>query len=229
VDRNLQVAGPATSVDNPPTASGYVWNATGIAPVPQITLPKFVWDINKYLDKGVTVFNHATWAQFDTWYQANDSALYGAHFVDDIGSYTINMDKVTLDGDFVLAFRGDLEVRGTPSGVTDPALAPATVVIAGVEPTSDVKMANSANSVEGQIHHLIYAGGTFGASSQTTIYGAMYGSKDVSSNRLEIHFRPPNVSAVAGFEFDPALADSFIPRPGVWREIPPDAPGCTLP
>ncbi len=229
VGRNLQVAGPSTTVDTPPTAAGYVWNATGIAPVPQISLPNFVWDPTKYTDAGVTVFNHATWAQFDTWYQANDSALTGAHFVNDPGSFTLNMDKAILAGDFVLAFKGDLEVRGTPNGVSDPALAPATVVIAGVEPTSDVTMANSANSVEGQIHHLIYAGGTFGASSQTTIYGAMYGDKDVSSNRLEIHFRPPSVSAVAGFEFDPALADAFIPRPGTWRETPPDALGCTVP
>ena len=229
VGRNLQVAGPVTSVDNPPTAAGYVWNATGIGPVPQISLPKFVWDPTKYTNAGVTVTNHATWAQFDTWYQANESALSGAHFVNDSGSFTLNMDKAILDDDFVLVFKGDLEMRGTPNGISDPTKAPVTIVIAGAEPTSDVKMANSANSVKDQIHHLIYAGGTFGASSQTTIYGAMYGDKDVSSNRLEIHFRPPSVSAVAGFEFDPALADSFIPRPGTWREIPADAPGCTLP
>ncbi len=90
-------------------------------------------------------------------------------------------------------------------------------------------LANSSNSIKDQVHHLIYAGGTFGASQQTTISGAMYGDRDASSNRLEIHFRPPSTSAIAGFTFDPALADSFIPRPGTWREKPPDALGCTLP
>ena len=92
----------------------------------------------------------------------NDSALTGAHFVNDTGSFMLDMGGAILDTDFVLAFKGDLELRGTPSGVSDPSAAPVTVVIAGVQPDSDVKLANSANSVEGQVHHLIYAGGTFG-------------------------------------------------------------------
>jgi hypothetical protein len=229
VGRNLQVAGPASSVTDPPSASSYVWNATGIQPVPPIGLPQFVWVAGTYAAKGLTEYTHNTWADFDTWYNANDSALTGAHYVEDTGSYTLRMDGATLDTDFVLAFEGDLELRGTPSGVSDPAVAPVTVVIAGVEPTSDVSLAQTSNSIEGQVHHLIYAGGTFAAAQQTTIYGAMYGNQDDSANRLEIHFRPPSDLSISGFTFDPALADSFIPRPGVWREIPPDALGCTLP
>ena len=228
VGRNLAVAGPSSSVTDPPSASGYVWDATGIPPVPPIILPKFEWQPANY--SGVLdIFIHASWTEFETWYDANDSALTGAHFVNDVGFYMLDMGGATLDGDFVLAFKGDLELRGTPSGVSDPDLAPVTVVLAGVQPDSDIKLANSANSVEGQVHHLIYAGGTFGASQQTTIYGAMYGDKDVSSNRLEIHFRPPSDVSTQGFIFDPSLADLFIPRPGVWREIPPDAMTCTLP
>jgi hypothetical protein len=228
VGRNLQVAGASSTVADPPSAAAYVWNATGIQPVPPIGLPAFVWDPAKY-SATMTVYNHASWAQFATWYNANKMALGGAHFVNDTGSFTLEMGGTKLSGDFILAFKGDLELKGTPNGVTNPALAPVTVVIAGVESTSDVTLSNSSNSIEGQVHHLIYAGGTFNAIQQTTIYGAMYGNKDESSNRLEIHFRPPNTSAIAGFTFDPALADSFIPRPGTWRETPADALGCTLP
>ncbi len=230
VGRDLTVAGPSSSVTDPPSAAAHIWNATGIPPVPPIALPLFVWAPSKYIDAGMTPVNtYNTWADFEAWYNANDDALSGAHFVNDTGSYTLDMGGVTLDGDFVLAFKGDLEVRGTPSGVSDPAVAPATVVIAGVRADSDVTLGVSANSIEDQVHHLIYAGGTFGATQQTTIYGAMYGHEDVSSNRLEIHFRPPNTSSIAGFTFDPALADLFLPRPGIWRETPADALGCTLP
>ncbi len=229
VGSNLQVQGPSSSVTDPPSAAGYIWNAAGIPPVPQIQLPSFAWVSGAYAAKGLTEYTYNTWAEFDTWYTANDSALTGAHYVKDTGFYTLDMGGATLDSDFVLAFKGDLELRGTPSGVSDPALAPVTVVIAGVDSTSDVTLANSSNSIDGQVHHLIYAGGEFGASQQTTIYGAMYGDKDVSSNRLEIHFRPPSDASISGFTFDPALADSFLPRPGIWREIPPDALGCTLP
>jgi len=228
VGRNLTVAGPVSSVTDPPSAAGYVWDATGIAPVPPILLPTFEWQPAKY--SGIMdVYVHASWADFETWYNGHRSNLDGAHFVNDGSSYVLDMGGVTLDGDFVLAFKGDLELRGTPSGVSDPDLAPVTVLLAGVQPDSDIKLANNANSVEGQVHHLIYSGGTFGASQQTTIYGAMYGNKDVSSNRLEIHYRPPTATSTEGFVFDPSLADLFIPRPGVWREIPPDPLGCTLP
>jgi len=232
VGRDLIVNGPATSVIDPPAvpshAAAHIWNATGIPPVPPIALPTFQWQPAKY--SGIMdVHIHTSWADFETWYNANDSALAGAHFVNDTGSFTLDMAGATFDGDFVLAFKGDLELRGTPSGVSDPALAPVTVVIAGAQSDSDVKLASSANSVEGQVHHLIYAGGTFGAGQQTTIYGAMYGNQDVSTNRLEIHFRPPTTQSTQGFVFDPSLADTFMPRPGIWREIPADAPGCTLP
>lgn len=231
VGRNLQVAGASSTVSDPPSASAIVWNATGIPPVPSIALPLFVWNQNTYLDAGMTATEYDSWTDFTDWYDDNKNALTGAHYVKTAHAtqYTLNMGGVKLAGDFVLAFKGDLELKGTPNGVTDPALAPVTVVIAGVEPTSDVTLTNSSNSIEGQVHHLIYSGGTFSAGQQTTIYGAMYGNKDVSSNRLEIHFRPPSTSSIVGFTFDPALADSFIPRPGTWRETPADALGCTLP
>jgi hypothetical protein len=231
VGRNLQVVGASSTVADPPSAAAYVWNATGIQPVPPLGLPAFVWNPETYLKAGMTATAYDNWNDFTEWYNDHKNALTGAHYVKNAGPdpYTLNMGGVKLAGDFVLAFKGDLELKGTPNGVTNPALAPVTVVIAGIESTSDVTLSNSSNSIEGQVHHLIYAGGTFNASQQTTIYGAMYGDMDTSSNRLEIHFRPPSTSAIAGFAFDPALADLFIPRPGTWRETPADALGCTLP
>ena len=71
VGRTLQVAGPASSVTNPPSASSYVYNATGIPPVPKITLPKFFWNATTYTDQGLATTVYNTWGDFLVWYNTN--------------------------------------------------------------------------------------------------------------------------------------------------------------
>ena len=88
--------------------------------------------------------------------------------------------------------------------------------------SSDIMFAQAASSIENVVHHLVLTKGDFGAANQTTIYGAVYGANDVSTNRLEVHFRPPPDSIIDGFGFDVAAADQFRPIPGVWRETPPE-------
>ena len=234
VDGTFYTTGNSSSVTGNLTAGLEVYGATGIEPAPAISLPTFVWDASDYSPAGVT---WASWADFDAWYSANTGALSGAHYVQDSGSYTLDMGGTYLTDDFILVFDGSLTLKKTPSGS---ALTPATVVLVGLDTTSVVTVAQSANSIENEVHHLIYTNGTFVASQQTTIYGAMYGYEDASTQRLEVHFRPPNNDAIKGFVFDPALADSYLPQPGVWREVPDqiDASGivdpdgghyCTLP
>ncbi len=233
VDGTFFTQGPASEVSGNLTAGTEVYNATGLTPVQDISLPTFTWDPLDYSPPGVT---YATWGDFDAWYSANSGALSGAHYVTDTGPYTLDLGGAYLTDDFILAFDGDLTVKKTPSGSD---LAPATIVLVGVQTTSKITLAQSSNSIEDVVHHLIVSYGEFAASQQSTIYGALYGEEDTSSNRIEIHFRPPNTDAVTGFEFDPALADNFIPQPWTWREIPPevDATGvqngasyhCTLP
>lgn len=219
IDQTLFVAGPSTEVTGTVTAATEVYDATGLTPLPQISLPTFTWNPSDYSPAGQ---EWPTWAAFDTWYNANKGALSGAHYVRDPGAYTMDYGGAFLTGHFVLAFDGDLTIRKTPAGSS---LAPAYIVWAGMQPTSDLTLAQSANSINGSVHHIGVTQGTFAATNQTTIYGALYGYQDASSNRLEIHFRPPPSEVVIGFEFDPALANRFLPEPGIWRETPPRVDG----
>ena len=234
VNQTLFVAGPSSEVTGSVTAATEVYNATGIAPVQSLSLPTFVWNASDYSPAG-TVW--ATWADFDAWYATNKSTLSGAHYVQDVGSYLLDLNGSYLSDHFVLVFDGSLTVKKAPSGS---ALAPAQIVLVGMNTTSDILMAQSANSIENVVHHLIVTQGSFGASNQSTIYGALYGNGDISTNRLEVHFRPPEDTTIGGFAFDPTAFDLFRPIPGVWREVPPsvDAVGlemepsgyyCTLP
>ncbi len=214
VDGTFYAAAPSSDVTGNLTAGLEVYNATGITPAPAIALPTFTWNASDYSPAGIT---YSTWADFDAYYSANKASLSGAHYVQDGGSYTLDLGGAYLADDFVLVFDGSIVVKKTPTGS---ALSPATLLLVGLNPTSDVTLAQSANSIENSVHHLIVSYGSFTASQQTTIYGALYGERDESTQRLEVHFRPPNDAAIKGFTFDPALADNFLPQPGVWREIP---------
>ena len=215
INETLFVAGPASEVTGSVTAGTEVYDATGIPPVPAVVLPTFRWDATDYSPAGT---EWTSWSDFDTWYTANKGNLSGAHHIADASSYVLDFGGAYLDDHFVLAFDGSLTVKKT---LTGSALAPAQIVLAGLQSDSDVLLAQSANSIEDVVHHLVVTQGDFGASNQSTMYGALYGDGDISTNRLEIHFRPPPPEAIVGFEFHPSLADQFRPVPGVWREVPP--------
>ena len=224
IAETIFAAAPATDVTGTISTATEVYNATGIAPVPSLALPAFTWDASSYTPAGVV---YPSWADFDTWYSANKGALSGAHYVQDAGSYLLDFNGAYLTDHFLLAFDGSLTVKKTPSGS---ALAPAQIVLIGMNTTSDIILGQAANSIENVVHHLIKTEGSFGASNQSTIYGALYGYSDISTNRLEIHFRPPEDAIIGGFTFDPTAIDYFRPIPGVWRETPPlvDAVGITM-
>ncbi|MDH5372865.1 MAG: hypothetical protein OEX97_07975, partial [Acidimicrobiia bacterium] len=73
--------------------------------------------------------------------------------------------------------------------------------------------------------YVVYSKGTLGASNLSKIYGVVYGERDNSTNKLEVHFRPPKSDL--GFTFATNLR--VMAQPSVWREIPEDTLPCTLP
>ncbi len=216
-----------------------VYNANAYdQPFPNIALPAFTWNPSEYGPIGgvpslaaVGSNTWPSWASFQTWYSANKTNLRGAHYVN--GGGTLDLGGAYLTNHFLLATSDNLTLKGTAAGAA-PALAPATVTLVVDNPNKRLTIAQSSNSIPNTVHHLIVSEGEFDASQQTTIYGSIYGKKDISQQRLEIHFRPPVDAITTGFTFDPNLADKFIPQPGVWREVGVSDPVslstyCTIP
>ncbi len=123
----------------------------------------------------------------------------------------------------MLIVDGSFEIRGTPKKGSTPSGEPASAIIVMKKATGTLTLGQNFQSIPGELHHLIFSNGIVASTNQSVIYGAMYGFKDQTGNRLEIHFRPPTEGVIQGFEFDPALADSFIPEPGDWQDVSPNA------
>ncbi len=206
---------PGHTGDLEPAAS-VIPGATGLDDVPTITLPQFVWDRNDYdLTEVGTVLEHSTVGDFQTWFAANESALYGVHRVP--GPTDLNFTNATLAGDFMVVVEGDVEVRSTPA--TAPSDEPLDLIVVQSDPAGRLTTANGVIGADGVLHQLMFSNGEFDAANQTVIYGAIYGYEDVSTNRVEVHFRPPEDSLVKGFDFVIPDPDSFIPQPVVWRAV----------
>jgi hypothetical protein len=218
----------STGPPNQVTAGGgIVHNATGLVPVPFEALPGFDWDevtdppyTPKTLYTGVNA-----WDDFMSWVSSDPTALTGAHYVQNTGQSTSwNMNGHTFADDFILVVDGSVTLAGSPS--FDAANAPITVTVAGNQATSQVSAGAPVLVTSDDLRFLIYSKGTANIGLPTLIYGALYAEQGVSGTNLEIHFRPPET---AGFIWDPSLATSYTPRPGVWREASASAPPCTVP
>ncbi len=201
------------------------------------SLPTFDWGEILFthggphsIDGGIAatgpVFEWTSWSTFDQWFTANKHNLYGWHYVRDPGFYNWRLalgGASVFSDDFMLVYDGSLLVEGTSS--LDPAAAiPVTVTVVGNQPTSDLQFGRNLSS-SNEHRWVMYSKGTAGAQQLTTIYGVVYGEKDNSSNRLEVHFRPPNGDL--GFDF--GSQRRVIARPFVWREVPDATPPCVLP
>ncbi len=197
-------------------------NVTDLEDLPQITLPKFTFNEPAYVAAGFTVTHHANAAAMQIYIDANQNDLKGIHVIDN-GGGVVSFHQATYTDHFMLVVRkgaapaGNIQVRGTPKAGSVPAGGPATVVIITVDTGGLLELGQSFQSIPEEVHHLIFSNGDFASVNQTTVYGAVYGERDLSNNRLEIHFRPPDDNFIEGaFEFDPALADRFIAEPGLW-------------
>ncbi|MFW2339494.1 MAG: hypothetical protein ACN4GK_05540 [Acidimicrobiia bacterium] len=171
------------------------------------------------------VFLWSTWGNFDAWFKANRSDLFGWHYVEDPGAYTWRLavgGGTTFGDDFMLVFDGEMTVDGSSN--IDPASAPVTVSIVGNQITSDLQFGKNLSSNDDH-RWVMYSKGTVGAKNLATIYGVVYGETDNSVNHLEVHFRPPNSDL--GFIF--GSERRVIARPFVWREVPDDPIPCVLP
>ena len=201
-------------------------------PVPQIPLPLFTLNAAReaqYVADGWSVTHHVSAAAMQAYINGNKNNLGGIHIIDGANGGTLEFKQTTFTDHFMVIGRpnpavggstGSLVVKGTPSAGGTPGGEPATVVIVVDDTAGVLTMGQNFQSIPEEVHHLIFSTGDIDSANQTTVYGAVYGERDLSNNRLEIHFRPPEESLIEGsFVFDPALADKFIPSPGLWNDI----------
>jgi hypothetical protein len=203
----------AVAVDNLPTFSwaDLVSKLGGVYTVDATTGPWYYW---------------SSWTKFNQWFQANQDNVEGWHYVEDAGSNTLKLGVgggTTFTDDFLLAYEGSLTLEGASS--IDPAAAPVTISIIGVVPDSSELLFGKNMTSDDNQRWLLYSAGTVGANNLATVYGVVYGKEDVSSNHLEVHFRPPKSDV--GFSF--GTERRVIAQPFVWREVPDDALPCPLP
>lgn len=236
VHGKVSLAGPLD-----PTSTVDAWAGVaadlGFASLEAVTvdsLPAFSWnDLVTKLGGSYIVddptgpwYYWSSWTKFDQWFKANRANVSGWHYVEDTGTFNLRLGVgggTTFDGDFLLAYEGSLEIDGASS--IDPTAAPVTISIVGVTPdTSGLLFGKNMTSDDNQ-RWLLYSAGTVGANNLATVYGVVYGKEDVSTNRLEVHYRPPNSDI--GFSF--GTERRVIARPFVWREVPDDPLPCSLP
>lgn len=201
--------------------------ATGLQPVALRNLPGFTWSPADY-DPAEPIATYATWNDFlTTYYNGNKTSLTGAHYVQDSAmDVTWDTKNARFAKDFILVVDGKVTVKGEASTAAS-ASPPVQVVVAGNQTTSKVTLAQNFFS-SNDLRWLVYSKGQFEASQVTTIYGSVYAYEDVSSNKLVVHYRPPQDDIIQGFVF---ADENYDAEPGVWREIPADGldSHCTLP
>ncbi len=189
-----------------------------MADVPAIPLPGFVWNAAQkaaYVANGFTVVEHASVAAFETWFAANKNDLQHVHHVP--GPLNLNFNGSRMVDSFMVISDGDMSVTKTPS--TAASVDAMDLVLVQLDPAGRLTTSNQVTSVDGVLHLLLFSNGEFDAANQTTVYGAIYGKDDVSTNRVEIHFRPPDDEIVVGFDFTAAPPDSYTAQPLVWRSL----------
>lgn len=195
-------------------------DVTGMADVPQIPLPTFVWNAADYPD--YTVYTYTAVADFESWFASNKGALSGVHYIDDATTLSLDFNGSTLADDFMLVTEGSLSVTKMPS--TPAATEPFQVVLVMADTTGRLTTSNQVVTVDDTLHLLLFSNGEFDAANQTTVFGSIYGVTDISANRVEVHFRPPKDSLVDGFDFPVLDTTSFTAQPIVWRSLQTDDP-----
>lgn len=223
--------------DVTPIAS--VISTNSLIDVPEIPLPTF-----EYLPADYPSMTKTNWGTnvsgFQAFFSSNKANLSGIHVVNlSGGSISVDFKNTRFSGHFFLVAQdGDLNVHGFTKGLSGTPDAPITVGLVlddtrvpgllatpvTVDDIPDVdrytlSMSNGFNSIPGVVHHLIFSEGFFDVQNQATFYGTVYGNDDISSNRLEIHFRQPADVIASGFKFPIPDSTRFIAQPMLWREL----------
>lgn len=217
----VKIFDPALKAGSDIGGATLIPDANDMQPVPAVSLPVFTFNAANYT--GYTITYYANLTAFRLYVAANGNNLKGVHVVAAGDGSVVDFHQDTFTDDFVLIVDGSFEIRGTPKKGSTPSGEPASAIIVMKNAAGTLTLGQNFQSVPGEVHHLIFSNGIVTSTNQSVIYGAMYGYKDQTGNRLEIHFRPPAEGVIQGFEFDPALADSFIPEPGDWRDVSPNA------
>ena len=204
------------------------FNSNAFEDFPSVALPQFEWDAGDYTGSiGVPSIAEIgddvwpDWNSFQDWVDDNEDDLHGAHYV--MGGGTLDLNGTTMTDDFLVATSGSLIITKSPAVDADADL-PLLIMTIVDDDADTLEFSLGVSSIAGQLHHLGVSEGNLKVSQQTTIYGTLYGKTDVSTNRLEIHFRPPPDDLVPGFSFDPTLVDYYVPEPLAFREVPADDP-----
>lgn len=182
-----------------------------IADLPALPLPVFVWDASQY----TSATEHASVAAFETWFAANENALSGVHYVP--GPVDLDFGGTQMTGGFMVVSTGSMSVTKMPS--TAASVDPMTIVLVQMDPAGRLTTSNQVTTVDSVLHALLFSNGEFDAANQTTIHGAIYGHEDISANRVEVHFRPPDEELLVGFDFSSVPPTSFTAQPLVWRAL----------
>lgn len=217
----VKIADPALKAGSNIGGATLIPNANDMQPVPDVSLPAFTFNAADY--PGYTITYYANLTALRAYVAANGNNLKGVHVVAAGDGSVVNFHQNTFTDNFVLIVDGSFEIRGTPKKGSTPTGDPASVIIVMKNAAGTLTLGQNFQSVPGEVHHLVFSNGIVTSTNQSVIYGALYGYKDQTGNRLEIHFRPPSEGVIQGFEFDPALADSFIPEPGDWRDVSPNS------
>ena len=204
-------------------ATTLVLDANDMDDVKNIILPTFTFAAGDY--PGYTITTYTDLNDFRTsYFNANKNDLKDVHYVASGDGSKINFKQAVFSNNFMLIVNGSYEVQGNAKGGATPAGGPVTAVLVQADPLGDFVLGTNFQSVPEEVHHVIFSNGGIASTNQSVVYGSVYGFEDKTSNRLEIHFRPPDESFLEGFEFDPQLAEAFIPEPGEWRNLPLDEP-----
>jgi len=185
------------------------------APVPQ-TLPTFTWDPNNY----PMVWNWATPALFQTYWDTNRSAFSGAHRISCPAPCTaidIN-NKWTITGDTTIVADGPVTLsRDMANGAGHPVTLTIVTFAADNGSTPAILMNNNV-SLPDDVEVVFFApNGSVKFSNLKHFTGTVYASNIALDQQFTLTFKPV---ALAGFDFDLTSSSHFQIQAGAFKEVP---------
>ena len=227
ISNELKMVGTLDPASSVTTGTGlWIENATDLIddPVLEINLPFFDWDPATDPGRYPGLIVHPTVGDFQAWLSANSANVEGVHYISSAAGEDIRWRTLTFTNHTLVVVNGSVTLRDAPAGGSTPSGVPATLAIVQKDPTGDLLLGRNFKSLNNELHHLLYSAGGVGSVTNSLVYGVVYGFEDVSTNLLEIHFRPPADEVVGEFEFDLKIRDTLIPEPRLWRDLPPTVP-----
>jgi len=185
-------------------------------PAPQ-TLPTFTWDPANY----PVVWNWATPALFQTYWDTNKSAFSGAHRIACLAPCTTPVDlgsKWTITGDTTIVTDGPVTLsRDMANGAGHPVTLTIVSFAHDNGATPAILMSNNV-TLPDDVEVVYYApNGTVKFSNLKHFTGTVYASSIALDQQFTLTFKPV---ALAGFDFDLTSSTHFQIQAGAFKEVP---------